>query len=372
MTYTEPNVEDQSAVSLEDLEAYLARNVRPILQSVVPEQQRVTPPFTAGSTGQPPTNVDETGGNGDGGQNAAPHTLPANQDDVDDGDEEDDDEVVVEGDETPPANEPSTTPPIGDGQAQPDPFGPQGGDTTDDLIEVSPGVHMTRAAISLALANRPQEVPTGGDGSAAGEPTSAPAVHPTTAPVIADIPAIPQEILDDPELAPIVQMLQSQQSTMQQQNQALSYLNDIVVTRETEAIQARVVAGINKFKADKNLDDAQITAVNQVAARLQVMPILASGIDPITGATVPRDAEQAAFRALEIAFWQMPEHREAAIALETKQRAKDSRRKQRLAGVAGGSGSVQRTTTVPTTRHGREAAAVVDLREMMNPGQGEE
>lgn len=383
MTFTDyDSPQDESAVSLEDLEAYLAKNTRPILQPLIEDQQRVTAPFQAGTSGAAPVNVDETAG-GPNATNPAPH-LPA-------GDQpEATDASGAENVET-AGNEPAPGGPTGEPAADDaaNPFGlptPAAEGEQDETIEVSPGVFMTREAIAAALQRPEPQIPAGGDGSATGEPTSAPVAPPAAAAPAAQEPAaqvteppaapaqfqIPQELLDDPELAPFVNIIRGQQATLDQQQAAITTLHDITVNREMEAIQSRVAAGITRFKTEKSLDDEAVHKINMVAANLQIMPSLASGTDPLTGQTIPRDPEQAAYRALEIAFWQMPEYREAAIQQEAVNRAKDSKRKQRLAGVSSGNGSVARTRTVPTDRRGRELAAVADLREMMNPGQGEE
>lgn len=341
---------------MEQLEEFLARNTRDILAPVVPGQNKITGRFQSGTTGTPPpaAHVEDA---------SAPTPTNPPLDADDDSDESDtdereevdaEDEGEGDGEDTPPS---SDAPPVVADTSTSTPAS-----TPPELIEVRPGEYMTREAISAALASR-----AGGTGEA--ESTVPPVASP--APADVPLPTIPQELLDDPELGPFARVLQQQQSALDEQRKQLAFVSDIAVARAQEELQSRVTAGIHQFRDDKTLSDDELAEVNRVAANLNVMPSLASGIDPITGETVPRDPQRAAYRALEIAYWQMPKYREQEVQRATAARAKDSRRKQKLAGVSGGSGSVPRTTSVPTDRRGRELAAVSELREMMSPGSEE-
>ena len=348
--------DDTSAVTLEDLEAFLARNTRDILPSIVPGQNQVGGRFESGKSGIAPPPAHVEGSDGSSTAPAPSDGIPDDDDDdeADSGAEEDDDEGLEPVVETPaPVAVPDQTPPA-----------------DDELIDVGNGVHMTRAAIQSALASRPapiqSEEPTA---AGSGVVTSAPAEAPV--PSADTLPPIPQELLDDPEMGPVVRLLQAQQADLETTKQQLAFVSDIAVSRAQEELSARVTAGIHEFRDAKHLTEEQLIEINKVAANLNVMPSLASGIDPITGETIDRDPQRAAYRALEIAYWQMPQYREQELASQVSTRAKDQRRKQKLAGVMGGSGSVARTTQIPVDRRSRELAAVSELREMMSPGSEE-
>lgn len=353
MTDTFDQTADTSAVTLEDLEAYLARNTRDILAPVMPGQNKVTGMFQSGTSGSAPPAAHVEGE----GQPTPSNPPAADLDDDLITDDESADGVDAE--ETAGDNR-EVEPVVSDAPVvEAPPVTPAA-----DLIEVSPGQFMTKEAISAALSSRSQQPQVA-------EVEQAPAVT-TSAPV--DIPEITltQDMLDDPELGPMYRVIQAQQHAIAQQSQQLAFVSDIAVSRAQEELGARVTAGLNQFKEAKSLSDDQLTQINEVAVRLNVMGSLSSGIDPITGATVPRDPQSAAYRAMEIAYWQMPEYRDIEFQSQLQQRVTDQKRKRKLAGVSGGSGSVPRTTTVPSDRRGRENAAVTELRELMSPGSSEE
>lgn len=349
-------IDDSGSVTLEELEAYIQENQRPILGSLVPDQAKVGGTFQSGTSGvaPPPAHVEG-------------EVVPPDDDDDDDlsGAEDEVEEEVEDGEVV---DDPSTS----DSSAA--------DDSDDDLIEVQPGVHMTRAAISKALearestpATQPSEA-SPPPGVAADGTTSTQAATPAPSAVSAPAPAlptIPQELLDDPEMGPVVRLLQAHQADLDQTRQQLALVTDISVTRAREEVEARITAGVHQFRDAHHLTEEQVSTLNGIAARLNVIPSLANGIDPITNEQVPRDAQQAAYRALEIAMWSTPEFRDLEVQAKVQTRAKDQRRKQKLAGISGGSGSVPRTTPVPQDRRGRELAAVTELREMMSPGSEE-
>jgi hypothetical protein len=94
-----------------------------------------------------------------------------------------------------------------------------------------------------------------------------------------------------------------------------------------------------------------------------------AGTDPITGQPVPVDREFAVRRALEIAYYSVPDYRNREYQSQVKSRAQDQQRKQRLAGIGGSSGSVPRQTPIPNTPHERLDAARREMAEYMGMSQ---
>lgn len=199
-------------------------------------------------------------------------------------------------------------------------------------------------------------------------PASEPAPQPAPAPVTSSVQEVPELDLDDPairfllqqqqQLAEQVQMLaggvQQTQSQQQAQQQA-----------QNEALIKRAMTS---FQTEHSLNDDSMNNIRQAAARLNVLPSLMQGVDPITGAPSRPDPLTAMERAFEIAMMMSPEHRQQEFAREVQRRVTDSRRKQKLAGLSGSSGSVPRTTPAPTTEQGRRSAMIDEIRQMQEGG----
>lgn len=142
--------------------------------------------------------------------------------------------------------------------------------------------------------------------------------------------------------------------------------------QQTQATaQAQATALYNRaaesFRQQHNLEAADIKRLSEVAANLQLVPALMSGRDPMTNLPARPDPIAAVERALEIAFYTVPEYRERALVAQRERDAAHRQRKQRLGSVAGSSGSVPRTPPPPAnTPEARRQAMVNDVAAMMN------
>lgn len=203
-------------------------------------------------------------------------------------------------------------------------------------------------------------------------PQSPPAPQPSPSPTYPapfpdSQPQVPPGVdIDDPN----VQFLVQQNQQLQQQIQMLAGGVQHTVQQQQAREQAEHNSMINRamtsFKDQRGLDDTQMETVRMAAARLNVLPSLMAGVDPITGTPTKPDPLTALDRAFEIAYMQIPEFRTREFGRVIQQRVTDNRRKQKLAGLSGSSGSVPRTSPAPTDAPGRRAAMIDEIRQMQN------
>lgn len=193
-------------------------------------------------------------------------------------------------------------------------------------------------------------------------------VQPSPTPFPADPQVQPQQELDLDD--PNVRYLLEQQQALSQQIQMLA--SGVQETQQQQQARAQaendsmIRRAMTSFKEQRGLTDEQMESVRISAARLNVLPGLMQGVDPITGAPSKPDPLTALDRAFEIAYMMTPEHRQREFGREIQRRVEDSRRKQKLAGISGSSGSVPRTQPAPTTPQGRRAAMIDEIRQMQN------
>jgi hypothetical protein len=272
--------------------------------------------------------------------------------------------------EVPDEGEPSA--PVGPGTEEPPPEEPQSG-----IVEIAPGVAVTREQalsyyqLDALLRDNPdlfREVSevlnrkSSGRGVTAGPPE-------TPLPATLDIPA--DEFIDDRTRA-LYDAYNQQRAYIETMNQRLDALNDITVAQQREEIGALVLATKEQFAKEHNLTPAEATEVEQIAGRLNVLPSLMQGTDPLTGQPQQRSRTEALHRAFEIAYWQAPKYRERALADQVAERAKSTRRKQRLAGVSGGGGSVPKNMPAPKNEQERRAAMIREVAAAMGVSANEE
>lgn len=388
---------EHHGVTDDDISAYFAdrlngngRTLAPVVSGQVP----VGPTFRSGTTGVAPKGGMEDGPDAQQGSPTHP-TQPVQQssNDSQDGLPQDDDQAGS----TPAGTAPETTDDqddtdLGEAGEGGDQSG-TGGDGTlqpppppapPELIDLGDGVVVPRERVlayeefNARLADDPtlrsliQEYVTTGRVPGRGDEGVAPTPQATTpsapAPTPYDNP--PADYADDPAFMAIWEAnkaaYNAQQATIAQLIQAQQFTQQ----RDAEAEQQRNVAIVNQaaeaFKTARGLTDDDVMKLRTTAARLNVVDSLLSGIDPLTGAPSNPDPIQAVQRALEIAYYSMPEYRNRDITNAQQQQRDEKKRKAKVGSLSGSSGSVPRTTPAPTTPEGNRAAMLAEVGQMMN------
>lgn len=250
------------------------------------------------------------------------------------------------------------------------PEAPAGQPSEDGLIHVAPGVDLPReAALSYAqfdalLRNDPelfQLINETVQGRRAGttQPTQ-PSVTPAPS-----LPELGEDDLLDPAVKSLYETARSQQQYIENLNARLQQVTDVTIARQQEEFQAVLDSTRASFATEHNLSKSQMDQVQATAERLNVVPSLMRGVDPVSGMPVPRDRTTALTRAFDIAFNYIPEFREKALAEAVSSRAKSTRRKQKLAGVSGSGGGMPKSEPIPTNEHERRQAMIKEVAEAM-------
>lgn len=240
-----------------------------------------------------------------------------------------------------------------------------------NIFEVAPGVAISRdQALSFyqfdaLLKGRPDLV--GKIQDIINAPAGETVVQEPT-PVSLDIP---EEYRDDPAFKAIYDAYTAQNTRLGEMQQRLDQLQNVSVDREREEFRVLIDTQTARFQQEHSLSNEEMQKVTQTATNLEVLPKLLTGIDPITGEAGPRDRGQAIGRALEIAYWYLPEMREKALHGQVAERAKSTQRKQRLAGVSGGGGGSVPQNTDPRKMNQQERREAM-IREVAGLGGQEE
>jgi hypothetical protein len=240
--------------------------------------------------------------------------------------------------------------------------------TDDDVIEVEPGVTLTRGQ---AKSYKQFEAILSGDPELYklleerihNPPAGAPSTHAPAGGAPA-LPEIDESDLEDPTIKALYDAAQQQRESLAAAEQRIRELSDVTFNREAEEVTHILNVKKEEFATTHHLTPDEMDRVAAVAGRLNVVPGLLQGIDPLTGATAPRDRGQAFARAFEIAYYFDPTFREREIETAVADRAKSTRRKQKLAGISGSSGSVPKGVPIVNAQD-RRAAMIAEVAGMM-------
>lgn len=348
---------DHSGVTDEQIDAFFRANpgIRP-LNPLISGQQATTAPFVSGSTGIPPAGGVEADGGGPAipGQPGAPAVPPP---------------------VTPPpapSAPPAAPSPIPSPVAVPPALDPatisqlqalQAELTRDPELRQKVADHFVgRAAPQVS---QPPVAPA---------PQSAPAIQPPVQYVQPGVPPVqiqtstppPNLDLDDPSIAALWNIVQSQQQQLaatQQTVQSAAATSQAQVAQQMNSYYETASTG---FATKYSLESSDIEHLSGVAARMGVLPQLMSGVDPLTGVPVRPDPIIAIDRALEIAYFTDPTYRQREWERQGKARKEDAQRQQRLAAVSGSSASVPRTTPAPVDAAGRQQSMLAEVGQMLN------
>lgn len=198
-----------------------------------------------------------------------------------------------------------------------------------------------------------------------GRAASAPGAQAQAPPRAPALPEFTDDDLTDPAVRSLYETARQQREYIEQMDARLNQVRDITIQQQHEELAALIDSKSGEFATKHNLTRDEMARVRGTAERLNVIPSLMRGIDPITGKPSPRDRGTAISRAYDIAYNFIPEFHDRAIAEAVKDRAKSTKRKQRLAGIGGSSGGVPKNEPVPTTDQGRREAMIREVAEAM-------
>lgn len=185
---------------------------------------------------------------------------------------------------------------------------------------------------------------------------------------------IPEELdLDDPTIKALWDRMQEQDSRLKTALDQIAALDTYATTQTAATTESLVNRGVASFQKQYNLSDAEVAEIRQAAARLEILPALMAPLDPITGQARKVDPLAAIETSLETAMYAIPSFRERAFKLQLEQKQAEDTRKRNLSKLGGSSGSVPRTTPVPTTPQERQKAMIAELSEAIyGPSQSNE
>lgn len=198
-----------------------------------------------------------------------------------------------------------------------------------------------------------------GRAASAGAQTQAPS---SRAPAL---PEFDEDDLRDPNVRSLYDAARQQQEYINQLDARLNQLHNVTIAQQQEELQSLITSTRGEFATKHNLSREEMDKIQGTAERLNVIPSLMRGVDPITGQASPRNRTQALSRAFDIAYNFIPEFRDRSIAEAVKERAKATKRKQRLAGVGGSSGGVPKNEPMPTNDIERRNAMIREVAEAM-------
>lgn len=361
---------DHAGVTDEMVDAFFTNN--PQVRSLPPlvsGQQPTTQQFRSGSTGMPPAGGVEQP-DGTFTQTAPPVQPPLGQPPT---------QPTIQ---APPPQPPIATP------GQPAPASQPPSQLTDDelsqlrelqtAIRSDPALRSKIADHLVGRATPPVPQPPVVTAPQGFQPVGQPAAAPTTPQVGPTglepmYPAVPQFVsqppanldLEDPSIAALWQMVQSQQQQLAATAQTVQNSAAIAQQNARQQSEGAYQAAKTGFATRYELNEADVTHLDGLAARLGVLPQLMSGIDPLTGLPVKNDLTSSIDRALEIAYFTDPNYRQREWDRQANVRRDDAQRQQKLAAVSGSSASVPRTTPAPTTEQGRRDALLGEVGAML-------
>lgn len=207
-----------------------------------------------------------------------------------------------------------------------------------------------------------------------GQPLAPPPDSPLAPTGLPPLPELPPHYADDETIKGLYDVVRAQQEvldrTVRESRQALN-----TASSQAQRTYLDITRGaMSEFAANRKLDDNTMSSIMRTVAQSGLASTYMRGIDPITGESTvdPRtgsaDPYQAIMRAMDVAYYMVPETRQAEIDRGIQERVdratRASTRKQKLAGVSGAAGSVPRQTQPPTEPRDRYDAMVEEMRQM--------
>lgn len=168
-----------------------------------------------------------------------------------------------------------------------------------------------------------------------------------------DLPALPEldaEYLQDPAIKALYDSNRATLDALAAERARVDQLTQVTQVRASEEFQARATAAKAEFAKSRGLDPAK---VEELAAYVDQR-----GLKQLIN---PADLMGSITQVLDMAYWAQPEYRTAAIEDAVKSRTEKNRKRQKLAGVGGGSGSTPRNAPTPISDEDRRAAMIREV-----------
>lgn len=171
--------------------------------------------------------------------------------------------------------------------------------------------------------------------------------------------------LDDPNVKFLYENYQKQQNDLAQAMDVIRR-HELQLTTQTEATATSIVErAVTSFKQEHQLDDESMQQVRQIAGQMNIVESVFAPEDPITGVARRVDPLTAIEKALDIAYWSIPEYRDREINRQLEANRQDQEKKRKLSSLGGSSGSVPREQQTPTTKEEIHAAMIREVAQHM-------
>lgn len=171
--------------------------------------------------------------------------------------------------------------------------------------------------------------------------------------------------LDDPNVKFLYDNYQKQQSELQQAMDLIRR-HELQLSTQTEATANSIVErAVTSFQKEHQLDEESMQQVRQIAGQMNIVESVFAPEDPITGLARRVDPLTAIEKALDIAYWSIPEYRDREISRRLEVNKQDQEKKRKLSSLGGSSGSVPREQQTPTTKEEIQAAMIREVAQAM-------
>lgn len=260
----------------------------------------------------------------------------------------------------PPSPTDSVEQPEGESPAPPPPESYPDTFRLDDDVEVSRETLLAYHAFEQFLEANPK-VAEAIQQAVVGEqapPSETPAQGQTPAPQPSPTPDFD---LENPEVKWLLERLESQDKKLADALESISR-HDAQLTTQSEAQTKSIVdrAAVS-FAKERGLTEEQVTGLRDIAASMNVMEGLLSPIDPVSHLPRKVDPLAAVEKALEIAYWSVPEYREKEIERRLTVQREDTKRQSKLSSLGGSSGSTPREQPAPQTKKELQDAMIREV-----------
>lgn len=181
------------------------------------------------------------------------------------------------------------------------------------------------------------------------EPITSPAPASATPEQQASTPP-PNLDLENPEVAYLLEQI-NEQKKLTQEALDLVKRHESQLTTQTEATTQSIVDRAKaSFQQERGLTSEQMDNLSKIAAQLNVLEGQLSPVDPVTQLPRKVDPLAAVEKALDIAYWTIPEYRDKEISRRLDANRKDQQKKQKLSSLGGSSGNTPREPQTPQTK----------------------
>lgn len=182
----------------------------------------------------------------------------------------------------------------------------------------------------------------------------------------------PELDLDDPNIKWLHDQLESTRGTLTETQQKLLEHEAQLTTQSEATINSVLNRAKVSFQNERSLSDDEMNQVYELAGSLNVLPSLMAPNDPITGLPRKVDPLDAVEKALEMAYWTVPEFREKEVQRQLESNRADNERKRKMTSLGGSGGSTKKDVKAPTTKQEINAAMAAEIAAAMTgQNQGE-